>query len=34
MVKAHQDEGNGKQLDLLIRGDVRQGLSLNRLRIP
>jgi hypothetical protein len=34
MVKAHQDEGNGKQLDFLIRGDVRQGLSLNRLRIP
>jgi hypothetical protein len=32
-VKAHQDEGNGKQLDLLIRGDVRQGLSLNRPRI-
>ena len=34
MVKAHQDEGNGKHLDLLVRGDVRQGLSLNRLRIP
>ena len=34
MVKAHQDEGNGKQLDLLARGDVRQGLSLNRPRIP
>lgn len=33
-VKAHQDEGNGKQLDLRIRGDVRQGLSLNRPRIP
>ncbi len=34
MVKAHQDKGNGKELDLRIRGDVRQGLSLNRLRIP
>ena len=33
-VKAHQDEGNGKQLDLLIRGDVRQDVFLNRLRIP
>ena len=33
MVKAHQDEGNGKQLDFLVRGDVRQGLSLNRPRI-
>jgi len=34
MVKAHQDEGHGKQLDLLVRGDVRQGLSLHRPRIP
>lgn len=33
-VKAHQDEGNGKQLDLFIRRDVRQDLFLNRLRIP
>ena len=33
MVKAHQDKGNGRQLDLLVRGDVRQGLSLNKPRI-
>ena len=32
-VKAHQDEGNGRQFNLCIRGDVRQGLSLNRPRI-
>ena len=33
-MKAHQDKGNGKHLDFLICGDVRQGLSLNRPRIP